>query len=107
MSAGVVYSPVAIRDIDRVYAEVLSASKDAETALLYVDELMDHISAKKDVPRSGAPLYYESGFTGFYFVVFKAYLAFYHVEADGLFVDRVLFGRSDYIRTLFGKMDRT
>lgn len=39
-------------------------------------------------------------FTGYYFVVFKAYIAFYFIENDRIRVARVLFGRSDYMREL-------
>ena len=49
---------------------------------------------------SGAPLYYEDRSTGYYYVVFKEYLAFYRLEGERILIDRVLFGRSDYIRIL-------
>ena len=101
MSYQIEYSPVAIRDLDRVYTEVREASGSEEIASRYVLDLMDQIAQKRDFPKSGAPLYYESGFTGYYFVVFKAYMAFYRVREDRLLVDRVLYGRSDYLRTLF------
>ena len=48
----------------------------------------------------GSPLYYENGFTGYYFVVFKAYIAFYRIENNVILVDRVLFGGSDYMKFL-------
>lgn len=64
---------------------------------------MNQISAKQDFPKSGAPLYYEGLFTGFYFVTFKSYMAFYKVETDRLLVSRVVYGKSDYMRTIFRK----
>lgn len=97
----IVYSPIAIRDLDRVYAEVFEASKSVETALQYIDDLMERVARKREYPKSGAPLNYDGGFTGYYFVVFKAYMAFYRADVGKIFVDRVLFGRSDYMRTLF------
>ncbi len=106
MRSKIEYSPIAIRDLDRIYAEVLEASKDIETAIRYVGDLMDCVAEKRDFPRSGSPLYYESGFTGYYFVVFKAYMAFYRVDADRMYVDRVVFGRSDYMRTIFRNRDK-
>ncbi len=106
MSFKIEYSPIAIRDLDRVWAEVYEASKDDETAVRYIDDLMDQIAEKREFPRSGSPLYYEGAFTGYYFVVFKAYMAFYHVEADRILVDRVVFGRSDYMRTIFKNQER-
>ena len=90
----------AIRDLDRVWAEVFEASKDYDITTRYIDDLMDKLEAKADYPKSGAPLYYQDSFTGYYFVVFKAYLAFYRLENEVMLVDRVLFGRSDYMRCL-------
>ncbi len=106
MNYKIEYAPIAIRDLDRVYAEVLEASKDIGTAIRYIDDLMDQVAAKGEFPKSGSPLYYESGFTGYYFVVFKAYMAFYRVDADRIYVDRIVFGRSEYIRNIFKLLNR-
>lgn len=100
MSCKIEYSKAAIRDLDRVWAEVLEASKDITTKEKYIEELLDTIEGKADYPKSGSPLYYENSFTGYYFVVFKAYMAFYRIEKETILVDRVLFGKSDYMRTL-------
>ena len=75
--------------------------KVLEEMNLFEMESMDQIAAKRDFPNSGSPLYYEGMFTGFYFVVFKSYLAFYKVEGDRMLVSRVVYGKSDYMRTLF------
>ncbi len=100
MKYRVAYSKVAIRDLDRVWAEVFDASKSKETTRKYLDELLDKIEAKAEFPASGSPLYYENSFTGYYFIVFKAYLIFYRIKGDILFVDRILYGKSDYLRHL-------
>lgn len=100
------YSPIAIRDLDRVWAEVFEASQETDIAIRYVEELMDCVAAKREFPQSGAPLYYEGSFTGYYFVVFKAYMVFYRIREDNMLVDRIIFRRSDYMRKLFKKADR-
>ena len=82
MKYQVEYSATAIRDLDRIWNEVFEASKDYDTTQKYLDDLMDKVEAKSDCPKSGTPLYYEDLFTGYYFVVFKAYMAFYRVEED-------------------------
>lgn len=94
------YSPIAIRDLERVWNEVFEASKDYDITQKYLDELMDKVEAKADHPKSGAPLYYQDLFTGYYFIVFKAYMAFYRIDGERMLVDRVLFGASDYMRFL-------
>ena len=100
MSYQVEYSKAAIRDLDRVWAEVFEASKDVEITERYIEELLDKVEKKSDYPKTGSPLYYENSFTGYNFVVFKAYLAFYRLEKETMLVDRVLFGRTDYMRIL-------
>ena len=103
MSYRIEYSPAALRDMDRVWDEVYEALKEVEVATRYIDELMDQIEEKREFLKSGTPLYYDERFTGYYFVVFKAYIAFYQVKEDRMLVDRVLYGKSDYMRTLFRK----
>ena len=101
MSYRIEYYQAAIRDLDRVWNEVYEASKEADIATRYVDGLMDCVAEKRAFPKSGAPLYYENGFTGYYYVVFKAYMAFYRIVEERILVDRVVFGRSDYMRIIF------
>lgn len=101
MSYRIEYSQAAIRDLDRVWNEVYEASKEADIATRYVDGLMDCVAEKRAFPKSGAPLYYENGFTGYYYVVVKAYMAFYRIVEERILVDRVVFGRSDYMRIIF------
>lgn len=100
------YSPSALRDLDRVYDEVYEASSDFETADSYISDLVQKVGKKADFPQSGSPLYYENIFTGYYFVVLKAYMVFYRVREDGgIHVDRVLYGASDYMKVLFHHAD--
>ena len=106
MSYQIDYSPIAIRDLDRVYAEVFEASQSERIATQYVIDLMDQISEKREFPKSGSPLYYEGGFTGYYFIAFKAYLAFYRVGENCVLVDRIVYGKSDYMRIIFRNSDQ-
>ena len=91
----------AVRDMDKVWADVFSASKSYDVASRYLNDLQDAIENKSEFPKSGIPLYYEDVFTGYYFIVFKAYLVFYRVENTMLLVDRILYGKSDYLRKLY------
>ena len=100
MKYNIQYSKAAIRDLDRVWAEVFEASKSFDVTEKYIDDLMNKVEEKSDYPESGAPLYYEDSFTGYRFVVYKVYMAFYRIDGNVMFIDRVLFGRSDYMRYL-------
>ena len=46
MSYQVEYSKAAIRDLDRVWAEVYKASKDIEITERYIEELLDKVEKK-------------------------------------------------------------
>lgn len=100
MKYSVEYSKAAVRDLDRVWSEVFRATRSYDITERYLNDLMDKVESKSEYPLSGAPLHYEDRFTGYYYVVFKEYLAFYRLDGERILIDRVLFGRSDYIRIL-------
>ena len=100
MSYSIKYSPTAIRDLDRIFDEVYQASLDINITKKYIDELLGNIETKKDFPESGIPLLVNDVFSGYRYVIFKSYIAFYYVEKDFVYVDRVLSGKSDYIKRL-------
>jgi len=94
------YSKLAISDLERMKQEVYLASEDYLVTEKYVDDMFDKIENLTKRPETGIPLIYEDIPTGYYFVVHKLYYAFYRFEGDCILVDRVLYGKSDYIRTL-------
>ncbi len=99
------FSPLAMRDMDTVWDGVYEASKSFDIADEYVSEFTDKIVKKKDYPRSGIPLTYKGLFTGFYFVNYKKYNAFYRVNEDYIEVARVLLATMDYMVVLFGESE--
>jgi plasmid stabilization system protein ParE len=67
-----------------------------------VRNITKSISRLKDNPEIGAKLSSVIGIeTNYRYLVCGNYLAFYRIEGLGIFVDRVLYGRRDYIRVLF------
>lgn len=100
MKFSIKYSKLAMLDLERIWDEVLSASASVEVTAGYVEALLALVEGQADFPESGAPLYYEDTFTGYRFVVYKAYIAFYRTEGTAIFVDRILHSKSDYLRVL-------
>lgn len=94
------FSKAAIRDLDRIWAEVFEASRSNDTTGRYITDLLDYTEKRSAFPKAGSPLYYENSFTGYYYIIFKAYLIFYRLEDEKMLIDRVLFGKSDYFRVL-------
>ena len=100
------YSPRAEEDLLRIQDEVFEASRDRDVTEKYLADLMNKVEAKAEYPRSGTPLYWFERFTGYYYVVFKAYMAFYYPADEGIRIERILYAKSDYIRQLMQKPKR-
>lgn len=97
------YSPEAAKDMEEVWDGVWEASRDYDTSDRYVDDFMDEIAKKAKAPKTGIPLYYKGLFSGFYYVNFKAYKAFYRIDENHIEVVRILLSKMDYMRVLFGE----
>ena len=100
MVYSVKYSRKAIADLEIIESEVFQACQDKETTKKYLEELVNKINEKETFPESGSPLIFLGLFTGYRFVVYKAYIAFYSVENNMVLVDRILLGKSDYLSIL-------
>ena len=96
----VVFSPLALADLDRIYFEVYQVSSDRKTADDYIEGLLEKVENKTFFPDSGTPLNFNNILTRYRYVIFKAYIAFYYVDGDKLYVDRILYSKSDYIKKL-------
>ena len=105
MSCDLRYSPAALEDLDHIWYGVCEASGSFDTADRYLDDLRDKIRKKKKYPKTGNPLLYMGEFTGIYMVPFKAYIAFYRIRGNVMEVGRVLYSKSDYMKTLFGRSE--
>ena len=68
MKYTVVYSPKALKDLDRVWDEVFTASADITVTGRYLDDLLDKVDEKPACPFFGKPLYYQENFTGYYMI---------------------------------------
>ena len=100
MEYSVKYSRKAISDLERIKEEVFQACQDEDTTDRYLTELVTKINEKKAFPESGSPLIFMGIFTGYRFVIYKAYIAFYSIENNMVLVDRILFGKSNYLSIL-------
>lgn len=96
------YSPEAMRDMDAVWDDVYEASKSYDIADNYVCEFANKIKAKRQHPQSGIPILYRGLFTGFYYMNYKKYKAFYRINDKYIEVVRVIMSKKDYMTVLFG-----
>ena len=96
-------SPEAIKDIAEI-KEYISESLDSPIAAdKLVREIVKAYKGLKTAPYMGTPL--DSVIevkTDFRRLVCRDYIIFYKVEGDTVFIYRIINGRRDYCRILFG-----
>lgn len=98
------YSPRAQRDLDEIWDYIEMDLANPKAAANTVGAIMDRVALLTNFPLSGTPLSSICNFTTDYrFVVSENYLAFYRYSSGTVYVDRVLYGKRDYLRVLFEK----
>lgn len=105
MDYEIVYSPIALTDMDQAWDEVYEAPSDFDIADKYIADLRAKLKKVSKRPKTGERLYYEDIFTGIYYVTHKKYSAFYRIRADRIEVGRVLYNRSAYISLVINFMN--
>ena len=103
MEHKIYYTSQAHRDIDEIWSYIAYDLQNESSAYRIVNEIFDVIDDQLvRFPESGARV---STITGanydVRFLVIGKYLAFYRVVGNNVYMDRVLYGRRDYLRILF------
>lgn len=95
-------SPAAQEDlieIKRYITEELGNPNSANKVIMRITKRLRDLI---DFPQSGALLSLKINLDVSYrYIVCDNYLAFYRVEKDEIYVDRVMYGRRDYMKVLF------
>ena len=97
------YSNQSRRDLDEIWDYIATELQNTPAAVRIVNAIMDSVDQLIDFAEMGAPLSSIANVESDYrFLVHGNYLTFYRVQGDEVYVDRVLYGRRDYLRILFG-----
>ncbi len=95
------YSAKARRDLDAIWDFYLDEYQNTDAAEKIIDAIMADIDQLADFPELGPPLSSIADVeTGYRFLVTGEYLSFYRMEGQDICVDRILYGRRDYISIL-------
>ena len=96
------YSAEALRDLDEIWDYIVSELSNPTAAERIVSQILDSVDRLSVFPEMGAPLLVSGKQSVPYrYLVCGHYLIFYHLEAERVLVDRVLYGRRDYMALLF------
>ena len=94
----VVYSTKALADLDEIFAYISNKLANPIAAETTVNGILDTADMLKEHSEVGKPLYFsEDIFSGYRYLVYKNYLVFYRSNNDTVYIDRVLYGKRDYI----------
>lgn len=100
------YSLLALKDLDEIWDYISNELMNPSAAENTVNGIMDMIEGLEGFPEAGSRLLFDNGLdSGYQFIIFKNYMAFYHIQAEGIYVDRVLYGKRDYMKVLFPDME--
>ena len=95
----IVYSPKAQNDLDEIWAYISEKLLNPSAAEATVNGILDTIDMLQAQAEIGKPLYFSSDmFSGYRFLVYKDYLAFYRTSADTIYIDRIIYGKPYHLR---------
>ncbi len=99
-------SEAAIADLQQIKDYITDELCNEKAAVNTVTKITKRLRILADYPQSGAPL---SGIadieTDYRFLVCGNYTAFYRFEGQTVEVSRILYGRRDIMRILFGESE--
>lgn len=96
-------SPAAQRDLMGIKKYITGELENPSAALSTVGKITKSIRVLLNHAQAGAHLSSIADVDDSYrFLVSGKYMIFYRVEGSNIYVDRVLYGRRDYLRILFG-----
>lgn len=107
MKNNISYSPEAQNDLDEIWEYISVELCNPQAAENTVNKIMDTVDELKDFSEIGALLSSVTEVESDYrFLISGNYMIFYRVIDKDVYIDRVLYGRRDYLRILFPDLPR-
>ena len=101
--AELIVSPLARADMREIGDYISRELRNPSAALRQIRRFRESMSPLTEYPEMGSPLLAAVKQSMPYrYLVCGSYLIFYHVGSDSVYIDRVLYGRRDYMALLFG-----
>ena len=96
------YSPESRRDLDDIWDYIVSELQNRSAAERVINRIIDAVDPLKNFAEMGTPLSSIADIgTDYRFLVSGNYMVFYRVQGNDIYIDRVLYGRIDYMSVLF------
>lgn len=102
--ADISFSPEAVADLQETKAYITEELCNEQAAISTIAKITGRIRELSRFPEMGAPLSSIVNLeTDYRFLVCGNYTAFYRYENKTVYVVRILYGRRDFMRILFGE----
>jgi len=102
--ASIRYSPDAISDLDQISDYIEQELSSPIAAINTIDKIQNTIDNLSAFPLMGPLLSSIADLdTDYRFLVCGLYIAFYRTDEKHVFIDRIIYGKRDYIAVLFPK----
>ena len=99
------YSPEALNDLETIWSYIHDELQNPAAAQKTVSGILDTIEKLRDFPEIGALISAITDIDSDYrYLVYGKYISFYRIEGPAVIIDRILYGRRDYLRVLFGDL---
>jgi addiction module RelE/StbE family toxin len=99
------YSDAAKADLEQIGDYISEKLKSPVAALNTVNKIQDAVDKLEEFPFMGASMSsIVKADTDYRFLVSGNYLVFYHADSNNVYIDRILYGRRDYLQILFGAL---
>lgn len=89
-----------LQETRRYISSVLSNPSASKKTL---KRITSHLHTLEQFPESGTPILIPGSPVAYRCLVCGSYMAFYHIHNEEVIVDRILYGRRDYLSILFGE----
>lgn len=97
------YSLKAQQDLDAIWDFYLDEYQNVDAAVKIIDSITDDIDQLANFLELGPPLSSIADVESNYrFLVTGNYLSFYRIDGTDISIDRILYGRRDYLSILIG-----
>lgn len=102
MDNNIHYSPQALDDLEEIWSYIHDELCNPSAARNTIDGILKAVERLKVFTGAGAVLSFSDGInSGYRFVMYSNYLAFYRVIESDVYVDRIIYGKRDYMSILF------
>lgn len=100
--ANIVFSPEARKDLLEIGDYIAFKLHNKGAARSLMDRIQKTVLVLQQFPESGTLLSFAGPHLMYRYLICGNYMIFYHLADDHVCIDRILYGRRDYLSILFG-----